>query len=499
MSKVKVYEKPDPRYQSKRSVLKLISYVFVGISGISIGLVINLATFFDVHSITNAKSTTAKTTAEVPTNSNGSPTAFDQIAFELVPLPNTPTLATTPDSMDTVTSRGRGDRKRYITERRERKRDKLKGRSWNEPPKVYVIHVGPPKTGSTSIQHTLTDTKCNSTLDFDNYRYFKELFDPRNPQHQALNVNNTANIIVVKEGLANGNVSEAIMEAINSQWDVRVVVTYRRLHEILPSTYYQRYKRFPKNPKKVKGSIVKGWNQKLGHEHWPGIENDFRIPSFAEYLTDHYSFMTSLWKGPSPIDGTVDYTSPVWLDVYQKWNEIVPNKVSFFHFHQEGDPTTNFVCQAIPGANRTCDYLSSLTPILGNPTNVGFLDSDILAVAAYEQGLVHKSDNRISLQLAIYNIAQEDQQSNRLPLICPDQEIIDKIYSASKHHESLMLPWASKPVTDFEASWNKALREQKFCSLDAPKALEQNFWKDFFLERYENITAGVSRNETNAQ
>ena len=59
----------------------------------------------------------------------------------------------------------------------------------------------------------------------------------------------------------------------------------------------------------------------------------------------------------------------------------------------------------IPGANKMCQQLtnSSKKKELQSNGSTSYLDCDILAVHAYEQGLVHESDNRYKLSLAIQN------------------------------------------------------------------------------------------------
>ena len=117
-------------------------------------------------------------------------------------------------------------------------------------------------------------------------------------------------------------------------------------------------------------------------------------------------------------------------------------------------------------------------------------DYDILAVHAYEQGLVHESDNRVELAQAIREHHKKEKED--LPRACPDKKALNKLYAASKKFESWTLDLgASKPVTDFDASWNAALETKKLCGVDPKAALEQEVWRSFFRLRYVRTSAQV--------
>jgi hypothetical protein len=110
------------------------------------------------------------------------------------------------------------------------------------------------------------------------------------------------------------------------------------------------------------------------------------------------------------------------------------------------------------------------------------VDYDILAVYAYEQGLVHEFDYRHALSQAIGEHHQKVKRD--LPRACPDKDALDQLYNASLKFESWSLAFGvSKPVTDFNASWNKTLEIDTLCSVNATAALEQDIWREFFRAR----------------
>jgi len=247
-----------------------------------------------------------------------------------------------------------------------------------------------------------------------------------------------------------------------NKWNMTVVVSYRRLHELLPSSYNQHFKK----------NRIKSETREDGHHNWPGVQGNYKIPTFLEYLANK-----------------VDLNKHISAQTYEAWGKDFP--VSIFNVHQEGDLTTNFVCQAIPDADRMCHRLTNEGPEETKRHDNGstlFVDYDILAVIAYEKGLVHESDNRYELCRAIELQHKELMKSERdLPRACPDKDSLDQLYKASLKFESWALALAfgvSKPVTDFNESWNTTLEKEKLCSVNATAALEQDTWREFFRLRY---------------
>lgn len=364
---------------------------------------------------------------------------------------------------------------------------------------LLLLHVGPGKTGTTSIQAMLAKNSSEELLRSDKYRYIgndagvlkKPLSYHCDPNHTGgvrggggcrrtlsedlLNLLTTArtqntNLVGSNEFLdiLTDEKRGAWVDATgNDRWDARIVVSYRRLHELLPSHYNQHYKknRIPSEPKAY------------GHHNWPGVDGNYKLPPFAEYL-----------------EREVDLTQHDTVRTYEAWGKDF--SVSVFNVHQEGDMATNFVCQVIPGADELCRKLTDEAGRSEQPTggknissssssngSIMLLDYDILAVHAYEQGLVHEFDNRYELTRAI----QQHHKKGKLdlPRACPDQRALEELYLASKRFEAWAVTLgASKPLTDFEASWETTLLDQKLCSVDAAVAAEQKVWKEFFRLRY---------------
>lgn len=352
----------------------------------------------------------------------------------------------------------------------------------NERPWL-VLHVGPGKTGTTSIQATLGKKWSKGVLRSDHYKYIgnnggilnrdlsyrcdgiekagcnltlsSDLVDLLEKEDKNL-VGSNEFLENLKDGSHQAWV-DATRDKNNvtrNKWNMRVVVSYRRLHELLPSAYNQHFKK----------NRIESETRTFGHHNWPGIHGNYKIPTLSEYLANE-----------------VDFNEHQSVQTYEAWGKHFP--VSIFNVHQEGDLISNFVCQAIPGADQMCQRLTNEDPDKTKTNGSTLLvDYDILAVYAYEQGLVHEFDYRHALSQAIGEHHQKVKRD--LPRACPDKDALDQLYNASLKFESWSLAFGvSKPVTDFNASWNKTLEIDTLCSVNATAALEQYIWREFFRAR----------------
>lgn len=352
-----------------------------------------------------------------------------------------------------------------------------------------VLHVGPGKTGTTSIQATLGKNWSEAVFRSDHYKYIgnnggilKRTLSYNCDNNNTVGCNHALsselvdllekedrNLVGSNEflGSLNDEKRQAWVDATRdkknvtrNKWNMTVVVSYRRLHELLLSSYNQHFKK----------NRINSERRSYGHHNWPGVQGNYKIPTFSEYLANE-----------------VDLNEHDSVRTYEAWGKDFP--VSIFNIHQEGDLTTNFVCQAIPDADRMCQRLTNEGPkeTKGNDNrSTRFLDYDILAVTAYEKGLVHEFDKRYELSRAIQLQHKKLKRSKRdLPQACPNKDSLDQLYKASLKFETWALAFGvSKPVTDFNASWNTILEKEKLCSVNATAALEQDIWREFFRLRY---------------
>jgi len=333
---------------------------------------------------------------------------------------------------------------------------------------LLVLRVGPGAAGKSSIEKTLSKDLSEKLLRSDQYKFIGSAAMENSKSYHCNTTITTGCTRVLSpelidlleredQNLVGSNVllhdldhsrRRAWVDATTNKRDVSVVVDYVRLHELLLIRYNQEYQRSEKSK-------------------WPGMKGNYITPSFSKYLAK-----------------IADLDEHESVRAYQEWGQNFP--VSVFNIHQEGDLVTNFVCQEVKEANDMCQKLTK-KPNIRKKRNSGspiIPDYDIMAVHAYEQGLVHQFDNRFELAEAIREHHKKEKED--LPRKCPDKQALDELYIASKKFESWALTFGedSKPLTDFDESWNYALESKKLCGVDPKAALEQGVWKSFFRLRY---------------
>eukprot|EP00977_Amphora_coffeiformis_P004721 scaffold1007_cov176-Amphora_coffeaeformis.AAC.27 len=384
------------------------------------------------------------------------------------------------------------------------------------PQKPWLVwHVGPPKTGTSTIQ-TMLEQFNNSqplVLAADGYTY--DHWDDIRESHlvtllktPALNrpkatsskhknnknknpwdryvgrmqdlAHNGTHVILSKEGLARSaavvhgksyTFVDRVIQELGPSFRFAVIITYRRLFDYLYSLHNQMYKR----------------TDDVQNTQWPGEAGGRRHDTFAEFV------QTCL-------------DDPTWADKCFPTEYALSsfrNKVDFLHvinFH-EGDLPASFFCHALPAeAPRTCqqvirsDSSSSSSPpadgeisgpLVVNPSTP-LVQYDLLATAAYTRGWIHgKRWDRGSITESIweYHERQQKKTLTDFPLLCPSTVLMKRLLERSILTEQAVL-------SGLEGRNEKLLREhfqtfvaaKKHCSIDVDTVLQEAEWKEFFRQ-----------------
>lgn len=399
----------------------------------------------------------------------------------------------------------------------------------------FILHVGPKKTGmymflftkkekvsslysfisnigckgTTSIQSLLDSEQFKRILQKDNYVFIgsgigknKGVLDDSKPiyhtdsNHDTLELSSDlvqkvkqlrqsrTNIIASSEYL--GTMQECwrqllFPEDTDQQWNVQIVVTYRRFFSYLPSDWNQHYKVYRINNE--------GRPKLPRHFNWPGINGDYEIQSFVDWFdTKHY-------QGGKKEPGHLAKRN------YDSWTKLSSKaNVRIVSLYEEGGLVENFVCQAMVGAKHACNTLKS--PSSNTSTEMGAirllnanesinLDHDILAVHAYQKGLVNKKFTRVQVANAVELQAQSlDEEGIQYFQSCLNNDMTRFLRRWSLEYEE----WALRKLpgeiefisdlTDFNNDWLSVLKSNKLCSIDAEKTLAMQPWKDFFAKNF---------------
>ena len=383
------------------------------------------------------------------------------------------------------------------------------------PSKPYfIIHAGPPKTGTTTLQQELT--LLNETLAKDDYVYagaymregrnipwadgalaFSKIWRSFKCQkaiaEARLRSNSTGkywesvpcwqemekemrpyqgmNIIVSDETMSYEtkelpDVGHAPIDWISvhrmfPEYEILVVLTYRRFFEWLPSAKQQEDRYTPYKPK------MNRWpHQKKGkalHPLFPTMAR--RVPPHRHiaYVPTHR--------------------------VHEWWSPHV--NISVLNLHEPTGIVTNFLCHIIPNTPHACAASRlSQTESRYNPEQS--LSYDMLTTAAAEAGWVNTSRfKRRQVVKAIQHYHEEvlNLTAQDFPLECPANESLRDFLALSLEIEANFLPdFFQSPYGEatHRSDFQKAVDRQKYCWIDAAAVLRNQTWQAFLRERFQH-------------
>ena len=399
---------------------------------------------------------------------------------------------------------------------------------------IFILHVGPPKTGSTTLQCELESLRNELTKDGYHYigrpecsgidiaqkdkkefRIFANAlvtsFDCHFQLSNSENYNKTrlsalqcwdeflqqlngyrdsnTNIIFSDEAISNRmtrswqyrpNIPypwDALKLALRG-WDVRVLIVHRPLYDYIPSVYTDQYKVGP-NKRKLKlwhggGKCIDQGGKSIPTPFVLNPPNDVKITMATLFKADQTLFPT-----PAQIYELISGHDFEILLV--DMNEISSNGENFIN---------EIVCRRVPGLVSTCKALRQ-TQVVGKkegPRNPSLpLHYDFVAIEACQSGLINGTlVSREEVRNAMQRRQEEELGlgSNALPLDCLGEDLMGKILKISVEHEQRLhdKDWSNEIEVLHEIGFRQAAGEgRKFCSVNVTRVLEDETWRRFFL------------------
>ena len=385
---------------------------------------------------------------------------------------------------------------------------------------LFVLHAGPPKTGTTTIQCTASSnlksllqdnvyflgyvyheyqSECgNGFLNNEVHKIVACLYEDKEMDTscatqlqsfldalEAYRIKNR-NVFVSDELffrlLASGHTDNKALHTMRNRflaylgtnWDLRVVVSYRRLHERGPSEYFQIYDKKLEN-------INEKWPERKDRNYKSGRS----IPSFLEY---HRSGRILTWANKLSRDRMVE-------NLLGDSDFRVDFRIFNIHETNE-DLGARFFCEMIPEAKELCQKLEHQETHfrMNQAARKESFVYDRLAVAAFHRGWVDKNASRIDLREAIKKELQKTP-SEELPLECLSSEEAVELLDASLALESQLLPDffdSPRGQPRLRLSFENMLKDHKFCSADVEKILDEN-------KKWETFLRSISRKLSSQQ
>lgn len=395
----------------------------------------------------------------------------------------------------------------------------------------FILHVGPPKTASTSIQCGLN--QYSGRLAADDQYYFLGRSCPSTPNimdngedpikpydfiralgRNILELNETFleetrqrfqrhlhqghHLILSTEHISSKPMmqisSPTVWKRLTEGFQVKIVVAYRHYFEWYPSFYYQSHLGVP------------------FRVLWPP-QGGAAVPSLVDCMEDHLN----QWSNPDR-DETDRLATNMALWMYQMWSQYFDD-VDLLDLHQPVDVVEQFVCQMLPSATHTCNYLQELqqkyngddedddedngsyNKTLNTMRRVSSnLFAERIADTAWQHGMIPPSSTRrkphyakkirASLELMDLLGGGEDSEYYRW---CPTSVLQDRIYNASLSFlQSLhAMPKAQSrlfastnwtlAVQQHDALFQKTLAKHKLCDIHTMRVLHNaNFTRQVF-------------------
>ena len=358
---------------------------------------------------------------------------------------------------------------------------------------IMYIHVGPPKTATTTIQATLSqyrtklledniqfigkDNKENWLKKFEHpayctmyLRYRENNQNVTNNCYQRMNNSlneyyaNGTNVIMSDEVIgamfsSGGRNTErarfALKEWANliQNWDVRIVLGYRPYFDFVLSSYNEQWE-------------IKHGKAKLNK--WPG-HGGKALPLVKDTWSTSTGKASTMWS-----------STDVLVDIFSKHFD----DITIFDITKPRDLMEHFLCDILNGtARKTCSehrsYMAS--GVSETKKNVAApLDYDMIATAASQRNLFDLSKKRrvVARKVKWHHEVNLGLKVTDLPLICPLMNHSMALLTASLAMEMKLFP--DRDEQKLNDLFQERIKTKAFCNVDVVKVLNDDGWKQFF-------------------
>jgi hypothetical protein len=337
----------------------------------------------------------------------------------------------------------------------------------------FILHIGPPKTATTSIQCGLNKfsralarkdnyyflgqscrlgtvvTMANGEESILAFDMLKELNTLNTTYLRALKVRVQAHytlghhLILSSEHfiskLHDKNRIWGYLKRLTAGFKVKIVIAYRHYFQWIASMYYQQHYR----------NEYMTWPHSGGSVH----------PSFQSYLTTHLDN----WESSNRTNTGSRRSTHHSLWALLLWSKHFDD-VHIFDLHQEGDTFTNFVCQTLPSATSFCNALKHLLDggIVDGELVVKRVSTDYHAERvveeAYLKGLIRRDVTKNNtVHVAREAIVKHSVHKNPDYLDCIPQSLEDRLKNASLTFMELLYRADGRQLSDVR--WDEAVNE----------------------------------------
>lgn len=333
---------------------------------------------------------------------------------------------------------------------------------------ILFLHVGPHKTGTTTIQHSLNS---NSALTQDRYEYlgkhtshefklrklltlirhgkhdlfFEKLGELLRPKFEA-----NTNVILSAEEFSylldvvdvHGKPFFRRFKEEVRDWQVYVAVGYRRQYEWIASFYNQRH----------------------------------RTKNYQEPFVSWY-------RDNSPFQNNCHHVYSVMKDIFPK--------VSVINVHSQQDLMTNMFCNILPNATHACSWNTQQQVVAASNHNA-VSSRQNPSVPLWPRALVENARQKGFPTVREEHVVDFANKINyTLPFQCISRQEEEQILQMTLEYEKYIVPdffESSLGEVELRKDFHKALELKRFCSVNTSMMLDDEIWLRFFANQQQPIT-----------
>jgi len=378
------------------------------------------------------------------------------------------------------------------------------------------IHIGPPKTGTTSLQCNLShnkflpqdsyhyigqaETRCEGLAKIPKENFFADIHTPlKSAKRFTLYLLGKKNDIPFypdgfKE-LLQQNHEKGIDTIISGEYLEKISrddIPFKRLTDILLEL-----------PQKVQFVVTHryffDWKQSfynwitlvyfggLGYKQKKFME--FQGESMVSIIDNRGFTLSKIFANDTITPYNTWNNLNMKLQLLNKqYNGTIADKfsISVINFHgsdMSKDLGTTFICM-LPHASYSCNKTRKLEFGKSRPTQSNKLHSDRIAAAAWEEKLfynataVKKKRNKVNKAINHYIIHELKVTYTDLPLECLGDDIMNILLNMSIRHGKEMLG-DKFDLDDLNKRFNAAVVAKKFCSINTTALLMDESWRQF--------------------
>jgi len=373
-----------------------------------------------------------------------------------------------------------------------------------------VIHVGPHKTGSSSIQGFIAANKFKILQNMDHY-WIPLFFKKWKVVHLAVCLNKDAIERTSKDSLTRF-CNNFDIEVWKTHFEEFVVDIASRNNDGSPSNnILMSSEEFDRHKVDIE------WLQKT-------LEPEFEVRIVMYYRPFHHwlaSYYNQLAK--FPLGKGLEFPSmPDWLDqelekraeqhtykVYRRYSDFFPGNVRVFNFDNPSVPHgESFFCDAVPGADHSCQMIRSEsaneTRHRNQKLELEYPELKMELRARNISDRLRSSDNGVRGYWNDLRYLEHivDKNPGNIPLWmdgdpppdskaiiwrkCPSRKTLDKILTMTQFYEEelkgiVFPPVSNSTQTAMEDDFRKRI-PMSFCSLDTGRVVDHWLKQDWFQQ-----------------